>query len=328
MSTKETVLTFIQKAYPAAISGQTISEELEISRTAVWKAIQSLKEEGYAIQSKGKTGYFFAYPPIIQETIQRTLTTQQIGKEITVLPSITSTNTVAKQLADESPVDGAVLIAEEQIAARGRLGRNWSSTKGKTISLSITLTPKIPPTSAGLITQIVAAAFVLTIKDQLSVSIKWPNDIVVNGKKLCGILTEMSAELTQIHYVVVGIGINTNLLQTDLPADIQKKATSLAIELGHEVDPNSLIQTFLTHFETLYQTFLQTGSTKVFLDICREYSAVLGKEVYVLSKGEKKVAFAKSIDEDGQLLVHYQDTNEVTPLFAGEISIRGLDGYI
>ncbi|MGX7418535.1 biotin--[acetyl-CoA-carboxylase] ligase [Carnobacterium gallinarum] len=328
MSTKEKVLTYIQKAYPEAISGQLICDDLQVSRTAVWKAIQTLKEEGYAIHSQGKNGYQFLVPPVVKETIQERLQTDLIGKKLTIVPTISSTNTVAKQTADYLPEDGAVLIAEEQTTARGRLGRNWNSLKGKTVSLSITLTPKIAPTSASLITQIVAAAFIEASKNSLPVKIKWPNDIVINGQKLCGILTEMSAELTQIHYVVVGIGMNTNLVKEDLPIDLQEKATSLAIQLGHEIDPNPLISDFLTHFEKLYQEFIQTGSTKAFLDICCEHSAVLGKEIYVLTKKEKKLAYAKTIDDEGQLLVQYQGSSELIPLFAGEISIRGLDGYI
>ncbi|WP_010049485.1 biotin--[acetyl-CoA-carboxylase] ligase [Carnobacterium maltaromaticum] len=327
-TTKEKVLAFIQEAYPEPISGQLICDKLIISRTAVWKAIQSLKEEGYDIHSQGKSGYYFTQPPVSKVAISAQLNTKIIGKHLTVFPTISSTNTVAKQLADVTPIDGNVLIAEEQIGARGRLGRTWNSTKGKSVALSITLTPSISPTNASLITQIVAAAFVLASEPILPVKIKWPNDIVVNGQKLCGILTEMSAELTEIHYVVVGIGINTNLDITDFSDELQKKATSFALQLGQKIDPNQLISAFLNQFEHLYQEFIETGSTEKFLTICREHSAVIGKDIHVISSKETRQAQAITIDNAGQLIVKFKGDTESTPLLAGEISIRGLNGYI
>ncbi|MDT2011016.1 biotin--[acetyl-CoA-carboxylase] ligase [Carnobacterium divergens] len=328
-TTKEKVLSFIQKAYPNPISGQLISSELAISRTAVWKAIQRLKEEGYEIDSIGRSGYQFKEPPISKALLQEQLTTTLIGKELLVFPTISSTNTKAKELADQNLIgDGAVLISEEQTAARGRIGRTWNSLKGKTISLSIVLKPDLQPAKASLLTQLMAAAFINSLPESYSVKVKWPNDIVVNGKKLCGILTEMSSELTKIHYVVVGIGINTNLLVEDFPEDISSKATSLAILQNQKVEPNHLISQFLKEFETLYLNFIESEDPTPFLDSCRKASAVIGQDIYLLKGNERQLAHAVEIDDEGQLLVQLAGETDLTPVFAGEISIRGLDGYI
>ncbi|MGY3778168.1 biotin--[acetyl-CoA-carboxylase] ligase [Isobaculum melis] len=327
-TTKQKILHLLIKEAPNALSGEKMGQLLAISRTAIWKGIQSLKDDGYGIVSQGKNGYALPYLPIDEAKIRQQLKTHFLGQKMQVFPTIPSTNVFAKEEAQQKPENGKVYLAEEQTLGRGRLGRVWSSPKGKTIALSMVLTPEIPPMEASKLTQIVAAAFVEATKNIADVQIKWPNDIVINGKKLCGILTEISAELTQIHYVVIGIGINTNLSFEEMPPDIQEKATSLLQVLGKEIDPNHLIASFLTTFEKYYAAFIATGNYQPTLQICRQHSAVIGKEIYVIQQDSKRLAKAVDIDEKGQLLVQFENEKKTTPIFAGEVSIRGTQGYI
>lgn len=327
-STKQKILNLLIKEAPGTISGEKMGQLLAISRTAIWKGIQGLKDEGYGIVSHGKSGYALPYLPIVKKKIHEQLTTTFLGQKMQILPTISSTNALAKEEAQQKAENGMVYLAEEQTLGRGRLGRAWSSPKGKTIALSMVLTPEIAPMEASKLTQIVAAAFVDATKDLADVQIKWPNDIVINGKKLCGILTEISAELTQIHYVVIGIGINTNLSLAEMPADIQEKATSLLQILGKEIDPNRLIARFLNTFESYYSDFIATGNYEPTLQICRAHSAVIGKDIYVIHQESKRLAHAVDLDEQGQLIVQFENEKETTPIFAGEVSIRGTQGYI
>ena len=220
------------------ISGEEISRRLGVSRTAVWKYINRLRQEGYNIESQTNSGYKLVQSPdtLSSFEIQPLLKTRFIGREILYFDSIDSTNSYAKKMGEENIKDGTVIIADEQTSGRGRLGRQWMSPKGKGIWMTILLKPHIAPSEASKIT--LAAAYALcTALDKcgLDVRIKWPNDIVVNGKKLCGILTEMSADMDIIKYIVVGIGLNANLDAHDFDSAIAATATSIKIEAGKSI---------------------------------------------------------------------------------------------
>lgn len=325
---KEKILKELYEKKGEYVSGQELREKYKVSRTAIWKHINSLKKEGYIIETVQKKGYKLIESgnKLIPQAIKDDLNAIEIGKKIIYLDIIDSTNNYGKRVAKEE-VSGTVIISEEQTFGRGRLGRNWISPKGEGIWMSIILKPDIPPTEGMKITQIAAAAVCKAIRNvtQLNVLIKWPNDIVVGGKKVCGILTEMAGELNQIEYLVVGIGINVN--NQEFPKNLQPMATSLAIEKGEKIDRKTLIVDLLRNFEELYKDYIETKKLDKTLTFVRNYSAVLGKNIIIL-KGEKIFkATALTIDDEGLLEVVYENGQKEF-LISGEISIRAEKGYI
>lgn len=327
---KEKILKLLKDSKNEFVSGQELSERLKVSRTAIWKYINVLKEEGYEIESVSRKGHMLISTPDIlnHEEISEYLKTKYIGREIYYFDSINSTNTKAKELAYSIKTEGAVVIAEEQTSGRGRLGRNWSSPNKKGIWMSIILKPQIEPQDAAKITQVAAAAVWKAI-NQIGVKtqIKWPNDIVFNGKKVCGILTEMSGELNRLNYLVVGIGINANTTISEFPEEIRDMATSLKVETGKEIKRKELIALILNYFEELYNNFTKNRSIASSIKICRENSALIGKDVRLTLRGEEKEVKAMDINEDGELIVQDKDGN-ISKVISGEVSVRGLYGYV
>lgn len=255
---KYKVLHLLKEDNSKFLSGQLISEKLGVSRTSIWKYIKSLKEEGYRIDSSSKKGYkLISSPDILTfEEINPYLNTNYIGRKIIHFESITSTNDMAKDLSEKGEDDGAVVISEEQVGGKGRLGRSWCSPKYKGISMSLILRPNINPMEASKTTQIAAAAMIESFREfNINSTVKWPNDIIVNGKKVCGILTEMSGELNRVNYIIVGVGINANLDKDDFSRDLLDKATSIKIETKNSINRKALVGTFLNKFERLYKEF-------------------------------------------------------------------------
>lgn len=313
------------------VSGEYISSRLGISRTAVWKYIKRLRQEGYDIESQTNSGYRLIKSPDILShyEIQPLLNTKFIGKEIKYYESIDSTNALAKKIAEEPFKEGTVIIADEQTAGRGRLGRQWTSPKGKGIWMTILLKPDILPADASKLTLAAAYAICKGLERcfGLNAGIKWPNDIVVGGKKLCGILTEMSADIDEIKYVAVGIGINANLDISDFDSEVASKATSLKLEMGRAVPRKTVAACVLNEFEGVYEDFAKNGSIGGFLKEYKDKSAVLGKDVRIIYKKEELFGKAVDISSEGHLVVKLADgsTKEVV---SGEVSVRGIYGYI
>lgn len=310
------------------ISGQKLSEEFGMTRTAIWKYINALKEDGYEIESISRRGYKLkSSPDLLSEIeIQKYLSTQYIGKKIINLPTIDSTNSYAKLVAFNNE-EGTIITAEQQISGKGRLGRNWSSPVSTGIYMSVILKPNLDPTKVSKLTLIGAAAVCKGLKDiGLESKIKWPNDIVINGKKVCGILTEMNCELNMINYIIMGIGINVNLEEYDIPTDLKEKATSLKIVKGGTVNRKELIGFILNHFERLYDDFKDHGDLTETITICKENSALLGKEIQIIQNGIIRIGKAIDIDKDGELIVKFDEGEE--NIISGEVSIRGLNNYI
>lgn len=326
---RRNILLMLKKHRDEFISGERISQELGISRTAVWKHINILREEGYEIESMPKNGYKLVSSPdiLILEEIEEYLTTNFIGRNIYYFDSLDSTNTKAKEMAIDEE-EGTVVVAEEQIKGKGRLGRNWVSPKGKGIWMSIILKPNMLPSEVAKLTLIGAAAVNKALEEMGIISyIKWPNDIVIQGKKVCGILTEMSCELNIINYVIMGIGINVNLLKEDFSQELVDKATSLKEITGRDLDRKRLLASVLNHFENLYLPFKQRGDISATIDISRGKSLLIGKEIRILRGNDEKIGRALDIDEQGGLIIEYKDgTRE--HIFSGEVSIRGLREYI
>lgn len=226
------------------ISGQVICESLGVSRTAVWKVIKQLKNEGYAIDSVSNKGYKLTESPDVmsEAEISSRLDTEFLGKKLYYFETIDSTNEYLKHLPEEETVHGTVCVGDHQSAGKGRLGRTWISPRGSSIYISYLLKPDIEPAKASMLTIVAAlsVAKAINIVTGLDTSIKWPNDIVVNSKKVCGILTEMTADMDRIERVIIGIGINVNMESFD--DSIKDMATSLRIESGMVVKRADIIR--------------------------------------------------------------------------------------
>lgn len=325
-STKEKIAKILIENKNNFISGEFISSELGISRASIWKHINSLKNEGFNIQSKNKLGYKLSLDKkksISAYEISYNLNTSIVGNTVVYFESIDSTNTYAKKIARNSK-EGTIVVAEEQTEGRGRSGKSWVSKKGDGVYFSIILKPEIPITRASFLTQVAGAAMILALsKLGIDVGIKWPNDIILNGKKICGILTEMEAEIERISHIIIGIG--TNLYSKEFDKDISHKATSLQNE-GYEVNKVDFIHAFCEEFENLYIKFLSNDTSSI-IDILKEKSVLIGREIYIIDRNDKRKVVAHDIDNLGNLIVKNEHGNLET-IFSGEISIRGLDSYI
>lgn len=327
---KKKIINLLKENENIFISGEKISESLGITRAAVWKYIKAIKDEGYNIESVSRKGYKLLESPdlVSFEEIKPYLNTKTIGKNIIHLDFVDSTNNEAKKLAALGEKEGTLIISEEQTMGRGRIGRNWASPKYKGIWMSLILKPDINPMYVAKVTQIGAAAVCKALLEMnIKTLIKWPNDIVLNGKKVCGILTEMSAELNRVNYVIIGIGINVNTEEKDFSEEIRVMATSLKIEEGIHIERKELVAKILNNFEELYEEFLSNESIKSSIKICRENSALIGKDIRVIKREEELKGKALDLNEDGRLIVQYED-GTIEEIISGEISVRGLYGYV
>ncbi|MDO5397653.1 MAG: biotin--[acetyl-CoA-carboxylase] ligase [bacterium] len=317
---KNRVLEMLQSA-EGYISGEAISGKLGISRNAVWKHINKLRSEGYGIESVTNRGYRLNSSPdiISAEKIQENMNTEFIGRKIVYMEETDSTNNAAKAAADMP--DGTLFISEIQTSGKGRLGRAWESPKGIGIWMSLLLKPEILPQDVAQITLVVGMAAAKGIG--CGAKIKWPNDVVIGTKKVCGILTEMSAEIERVNYVVTGIGINVNTEAFD--GELSEKATSLYIETGKKCERCGIIRAFLENFEALYKKFLRGGIAALAEDY-RELCITIGKEVSVIYPNRTINGKAVDINNEGELIVE-TETGTVT-VGSGEVSIRGIYGYV
>lgn len=311
------------------VSGQDICDLLGVSRTAVWKNIKALKEAGYQIDSVNNRGYkLLGEPDALSETgIRGYKNTKWLGDTIIYKDSMDSSNTQAKRLGENGAENGTLVVTDCQTAGKGRRGRSWVSPTGMNCYFTVLLRPDILAEKASMITLVAALALAKAIKEttQLDTMIKWPNDVIANGKKLCGILTESSTDLEYINYVVVGIGINCN--QTEFPDEIKETASSIRLETGKKVNRCQLLGSFLTHFESCYEIFLKTEDLS---GLEREYNSLLvnrNREVKIIEKERERVLTAIGIDKTGALLVKDAEGNQEA-IISGEVSVRGLYGYV
>ena len=314
----KTIIQMLIDSDSEYVSGQNISDKLGITRAAVWKRISKLKELGFEIESVTKKGYkLLSYPDILnKELIEIGMKSDFIGHSVEVLESVDSTNDYAKKKAKEL-VDGSVIISLEQVKGKGRRGRSFHSGKGDGIYLSIILKPGFEPAKAPFITSIAGAALVNTFnKFNIQTKVKWPNDVLINGKKVAGILTEMSADMEFIEYIVLGVGINVSGLE--FPSELKNIATSLKLE-GYDVKKLSIIWQFIYEFELLYNLYLNENTSEV-VNILKNNSSVIGKQINVHYMNEVESAIAVDINNQGALIIKTQE-GEVKELSSGEISI-------
>lgn len=327
---KEKIIELLKQNKNNFISGQKISESLGVSRAAIWKYINSIKEDGYKIESVSRKGYKLVSSPdlLTFEEIKDTLNTKYIGRNIVYLESVDSTNNEAKKLANKDVVEGTVVIAEEQIMGKGRLGRNFISPKYKGIWMSIILTPDINPMNVPKITQVAAASVIMGLKKNgIKAFVKWPNDIVISGKKICGILTEMSGEINKVNYVIVGIGINVNVEEDEFTEEIRDIASSLKIQSGKTINRKEVVSSVLNYFEELYEEFVTKENIDTSIKICKESSILLGKEIKIIERNNKFLAKALNLSNEGRLIIQHSD-GKVEEIMSGEVSVRGINGYI
>mgnify|MGYP000845804210 FL=1 len=305
------------------ISGEKMAERLGVTRAAVWKKIAALRDAGYDISSAPRSGYVLRSAPdrLIEAEIAQELDTQLIGRKIIAYDAVDSTNLVLKDLAREGAEDGTVVVADSQGTGRGRMERAFFSPPGKGIWVSILLRPTFLPQDAPKCTLMAAVAVARAMERfGLRAAIKWPNDIMHDGRKLVGILTEMSAEMDRVNYVVIGIGINVNIANEDFPEELRSVATSLMQMKGEPLPRVAFLQELLRALDELYADVQQQGFAPV-LAAWRDYAVTLGQIVRVIAPaGEEFEGVAADIDEEGALLIDTEAGRR--RVLAGDVSIR------
>lgn len=305
-SIRKQLLEIFSEADGKFVSGQTISEKLGCSRTAVWKHMEDLRQEGYELEAIRRLGYRIASKPdkVTENEVQLGLQTAYIGRNVHFKETVSSTQKIASKLVYEGAPEGTIVVAEEQLEGRGRLQRKWYSPKGTGIWMSIILRPDIPIHQAPQLTLLAAVSVAQAIEmyTGVKVGIKWPNDILINGKKVVGILTEMQAEIDKIQAIIIGIGINVNHKKEHFAPEISQIATSLALEKGSEINRAGLMQAIFLHMEKLYEEYLLHGFSFI-KALWESYAISIGKEIKAVTMNETFIGLAKGIRDDGVLIL-------------------------
>lgn len=325
MNTKEEILHCL-RGRDEYISGEELSERLCVSRTAVWKAVTALREQGYEIESVTNRGYRLRSRPdvVTEEEIASGLRTSVLAKQIYYYARVGSTNEEAKRRALDGAPNGSLLIAEEQTSGKGRLGRNWTSPAGAGLWFSVLLRPDYLPERVTPLTLLAGLAVCAAVRRRTgcSAEIKWPNDVVIGGRKVCGILTEMSAEMERINFVVIGIGINVN--SAVFPEELKNKATSLRMETGKPVPRAELLQDILFELEHRISRLKAEGLEP----LLAEYKALcvsLNRTVGFTRNGLAMTGTAVDISPEGELIVRLE-SGERIPVYSGEVTVQGIYG--
>ena len=316
------------RASDGYVSGQDLCGKFGVSRTAIWKAINQLKQAGYEIEAVQNRGYHIvSTPDILSENELRSIRkTEWLGNKIYYETEIDSTNTKAMKLAEEGAPHGTIVVTDHQTNGRGRRGRSWESPAGEAIAMTFLLRPKIDPNNASMLTLIAAMAVARGIEDEtgLKAGIKWPNDVIINRKKVSGILTEMSAQADYVNHIVVGIGINVHI--DEFPEELKNIATSILLELGIKINRAALIERICEYFEAYFEVFLQTEDLSA---ISKQYDAYMvnrNQPVKVLDPKDTYEGTARGITTRGELLVDTWESRRLVS--SGEVSVRGIYDYI
>jgi BirA family transcriptional regulator, biotin operon repressor / biotin---[acetyl-CoA-carboxylase] ligase len=323
MSLDVQILTALRAAADGAVSGAELSQNLGVSRAAIWARIEELRSLGYDIEASPHQGYRLLSAPDLlhaDDLISRLGPTRVVGRDIRVFQETTSTNDVIEKLARDGVKEGVVVFAESQTRGRGRLGRKWISPAKRGLWFSVLLRPDLRPQEATRLTVASATALRRAIASQtgLNVAIKWPNDILVYGKKVAGILMELSGELDHVNYVVLGIGVDVNLSSGEFPAELRKVASSLKAELGKPVSRPHLAVAILRELDEDYARIgpSQFGSLA---DEWEEHGTTIGQEV-VIRVGDRQIrGRAESLGEDGELLLR-TDHGHLERIIGGDVT--------
>jgi BirA family transcriptional regulator, biotin operon repressor / biotin---[acetyl-CoA-carboxylase] ligase len=316
--TKKKILKTLYEKKDEYVPLEQFVNETGKSQSELETEFNTLEEEGYII-NHSKLGYRLIKTPnlLLPYEIKRNLKTKFIGHDIHYFNEVDSTNDVAKYLAEDGAEEGTLVVAEIQNRGKGRRGKTWISPPGG-IWMTIILRPDIPPFSAPQLTLVTGVAVAETIKNELDldVGIKWPNDILIGKKKVCGILTEVNATIDRVNYVVVGIGIDMNVDVPLFPSELQKGATSLKNELDTEINGAMLVQKFLLNFENIYNKF-NKGKFPEILNEWRSLSTTIGNNVEVRTRGKTVRGEAVGINKDGILILELED-GSLRKMISGE----------
>lgn len=322
MLTKDEILVALRKTRGKYISGEKLAKEQGISRTAVWKHIEMLRKEGYEIISSSRSGYLLKSAPdlMLPSEIRSGLQTKNFGKEIHYFEEIDSTNNKAKALAFAGAPEGTLVIAEEQLGGRGRLGRSWFSPPGG-IWFSLILRPGIAPRELLEVTLLAGVVCVETITETTGMEpkIKWPNDLLIDHKKLAGVLTEMETEADKVHFVILGVGLNANINAADFPPKLAGTSTSLSMMLGRNVDRHQILRNLLMRLESGY-TQLASGGFSSVRNSWIKYSETLGSQVRVETVHGTVEGRAINISSEGALILELS-TGETKTVWSGDVII-------
>ncbi|MGI6485111.1 MAG: biotin--[acetyl-CoA-carboxylase] ligase [Tepidanaerobacteraceae bacterium] len=303
------------------VSGEEISEKLGITRSGVWKQVNILREMGYSITSSTKLGYRIDKSPdlLIPEEIWLKTNLSFLGNTIYYFTVLDSTNEYAKKVASEGAPHGALVVSEEQLKGRGRMGRKWISPKDGGLWFSSVLRPDFAPYEAPKLTILSAVAVAEAIRSEtgLAAVIKWPNDVLIGGKKVCGILTELSSEIDVINHIIVGIGLNVNNV---IPKELAPGAVSLKQIKKEHIDRVGLFAALLKSFETYYETAMNDGFFTIFQK-WRSLCCNLGKRVKVMGRSGSFCGTALDINDYGALLVETEG-KKVVEVLSGDVSLR------
>ena len=323
MNAKQKILDLLKEAQPSPISGEYICQQLQVSRTAVWKTIECLRREGYDIEARPRAGYrLLAAPDVLDPSAWLSeLRVRRIGSRAHYVKSTTSTNDVAKELARQNVAEGTVVVTEEQTKGRGRLGRSWQCPPKAGLCFSLVLYPGVNPMEVAQFTMLAAVAVVRALNKHLGVEakVKWPNDVYINGLKVCGILAEMTAEADRVKYLVLGVGLNVNQSQEELAA-ARIEASSLRAEVKHRVSRTEVLKSILSELDDLYELWQSKGFVPL-KGLWLQEALWVGCEVVVHGLNQSWEGTLEDIDDQGALLLRLPEGNLKT-FYSGEVSLR------
>src|SRR5579859_5064402 len=324
MTTDGKILSAL-RASPEGVSGADLAERLGISRTAIWARIEELRRLGYDIEAGPHFGYRLVSVPDVlhaDDLLARLYKTKVVGRDIRVFEETTSTNDVVEKLARDGVKEGVVVFAESQTRGRGRLGRKWISPPRKGLWFSALLRPPLRPVEVTQLTIAAATALARAIRAQTGAApeIKWPNDILLRGKKVAGILTELSAELDRVKYIILGVGVDVNLNPGEFPAELRKLATSLKIETGRKLDRAELAVQILRELDRDYGRIC-SGQFEAVANEWEKHCTTIGHQVTIRLGDRKIQGRAESLDTDGALLLRTQH-GRLERIIGGDVTVE------
>jgi BirA family biotin operon repressor/biotin-[acetyl-CoA-carboxylase] ligase len=318
LTSRDKILSLFRSSPDTFVSGQELSQTLNISRAAVWKQVELLREQGFEIEAQRSKGYRLLDGPdrLLAAEIENGLCCKQLASRLICLPEIDSTNARMRHLAEEDAAEGTVVIADRQSAGRGRLGRRWESPSAVNLYCSILLRPKIPVQQAPQLTFLSAVAVAETLNQlyQLPAKVKWPNDVLVGGKKIAGLLNEMNAETEQIHFVILGIGVNLNMTAEQFPEELNYPATSVLLEQGQPIDRSVFVREFLQRLDDYYVEFLEYG----FVPIRRRWEGLCDMMNTRVQIDQGVQGTVVGLDTDGALRLQLEN-GSVERIMAGDV---------
>ena len=326
MSLDAQILTALRRAGAGCVSGAELSQKLGVTRAAVWARIEDLRQLGYDIAASPHQGYqLLGVPDVLHgdDLLSLLEGIQVVGRDIRVFEKTNSTNDVVEKLARDGVPEGVVVFAESQTQGRGRLGRRWLSPSRRGLWFSVLLRPRqLRPQAATQLTVAAATSLVRAIREQTGIEagIKWPNDILVNGRKVAGVLTELNAELDHIKYLILGIGVDVNLTAGEFPPELRKSATSLKIEAGREVHRASLAAAILRELDRDYAR-ITSGQFEAVADEWEERCTTLGRRISIEMGSRVLQGHAEALDHDGALLLRTEH-GHLERIVGGDVTIQ------